>query len=268
MANVRRQGRYWLLTIPRDAWEPSLPSGIAYLRGQAEIGESTGYSHWQILAVAERKISCSGIKRLFCSQAHCELSRSEAADEYVWKESTRVEGSQFELGTKPIRRQVSTDWERVWEAAKAGDIMAIPASVRVQHYRTLRTIHGDYSQTVGMQRVCFVFYGPTGTGKSRRAWDEAGMDAYSKDPRSKFWDGYRGEENVVIDEFRGSIDISHVLRWFDRYPVRVEVKGSSTPLCAKRVWITSNLHPMDWYKDLDATTYLALERRLTVIKME
>jgi len=35
-------------------------------------------------------------------------------------------------------------------------------------------------------------------------------------------DGYRGQEHVVFDEFRGGIDISHVLRWFDRYPVIVE----------------------------------------------
>ena len=55
-----------------------------------------------------------------------------------------------------------------------------------------------------------------------------------KDPRTKFWDGYRNQENVVIDEFRGAIDIAHILRWFDRYPVIVEVKGSSVVLSAKK----------------------------------
>lgn len=106
-----------------------------------------------------------------------------------------------------------------------------------------------------------MFWGATGTGKSRRAWDEAGLSAYPKDPRTKFWDGYRGQENVVIDEFRGAIDISHMLRWLDRYPVIVEVKGSATVLSAKKIWITSNISPDDWYPDLDAETKAALRRR-------
>jgi len=111
----------------------------------------------------------------------------------------------------------------------------------------------------------WVFWGPTGTGKSRRAWVEAGMDAYSKDPRSKFWCGYIGQRNIVIDEFRGGIDLSHMLRWLDRYPVRVEIKGSSRPLLAEKIWITSNLSPDEWYPESDSESVRALRRRLTVI---
>jgi len=117
---------------------------------------------------------------------------------------------------------------------------------------------------MAMVRTCFVYYGPTATGKSRRAWHEAGLDAYGKDPRSKWWDGYQAQTSVVIDEFRGSIDISHLLRWLDRYPLCVEVKGSSVPLCATSIWITSNLAPSMWYPDLDAQSLDAFLRRLNV----
>jgi len=115
--------------------------------------------------------------------------------------------------------------------------------------------------------VVHVFWGPTGTGKSRRAWDEATLDAYPKDPRTKFWDGYNGQRNVVIDEFRGGIDISHLLRWLDRYPVNVEIKGSSVCLKAEEMWITSNLSPESWYPELDIDTKAALARRMTVEHM-
>ena len=103
-----------------------------------------------------------------------------------------------------------------------------------------------------------------GTGKSRRAWAEAGESAYAKCPRSKFWDGYQDQKHVVFDEFRGGIDVSHLLRWFDRYPVRVEIKGSSRPLHACRIWITSNVDPRLWYPELDSATLDALLRRLTI----
>ena len=118
-----------------------------------------------------------------------------------------------------------------------------------------------------MARKATVLVGPTGTGKSLRASREAGEHAYYKDPRSKFWCGYQGESNVIIDEFRGAIDISHLLRWLDRYPVYVETKGSSTPLSATEYWITSNLPPERWYPELDESTLSALLRRMTVIEM-
>lgn len=118
-----------------------------------------------------------------------------------------------------------------------------------------------------MERTCIVYVGPTGTGKSHRAWKEAGYAAYSKCPRTKWWSSYQNQENVVIDEFRGVVDISHLLRWLDRYPVHVETKGSSVPLCAKRFWLTSNLLPEYWYPDLDYVTLQALMRRLTVVQM-
>lgn len=118
---------------------------------------------------------------------------------------------------------------------------------------------------VGVERTINVYWGVTGSGKSRRAWDEAGLDAFPKDPRTKFWDGYRGHRHVVIDEFRGGIDVAHLLRWFDRYPVVVEVKGSSVVLAATTIWVTSNLDPRQWYPDVDAETLAALLRRLNII---
>lgn len=86
----------------------------------------------------------------------------------------------------------------------------------------------------------------------------------NKDPRTKFWDGYRGEEHVVIDEFRGDINVSHLLRWLDRYPVRVEIKGSSVPLSARKLWFTSNIPIESWYPQLDSETMDALKRRINI----
>lgn len=150
--------------------------------------------------------------------------------------------------------------------AKSGSIDEIPANLRIQHYRTLRTIAADFAAPVGIERSVVAFIGPTGTGKSRRAWEEAGLAAYPKDPRTKFWDGYRDQKHVVIDEFRGAIDIAHLLRWFDRYPVLVEIKGSATCLVAEKIWITSNL-PMElWFPGIDLATYDALARRVQVIQ--
>jgi len=265
----RRQGVYWLLTVPEDDFNPEDPlgEGVVYIKGQKEQGGQTGYVHWQLLVVLRRKGSLSTVKSIFGQRVHAELSRSSATNVYVWKEDTRI-GERFELGQLPYKRNDSRDWDRIWELAKTADIEEIPAEIRIQHYRTLRTIKADFAVPRAMLREVYVFCGRTETGKSRRAWDEAGMDAYPKDPRTKFWDGYRNQKHVVIDEFRGAIDVSHLLRWFDRYPCLVEIKGAATCLVAEKIWITSNIHPSYWFSDLDEATRNALLRRLQITVFE
>lgn len=257
------QARYFLLTIPHRDFLPYLPPGISWIRGQLELGQG-GFLHWQVCLSLPAKKTCAWIKSQFGQSCHVEITRSQAAEEYVWKEDTRVQGTQFELGARAFKRNSETDWEQVWEAAKVGRLEDIPADVRVRYYGTLRNIRSDYEEPVGMERSCDVFWGRTGTGKSRDAWAAAGLDAYPKDPRNKWWTGYKGSPNVIIDEFRGSIDIAHLLRWLDRYPVLVEIKGGSVVLRAVRFWITSNIHPREWYPEIDEETRNALLRRLNI----
>jgi len=236
---------------------------LVYLRGQQERCPTSGRIHWQLLASFVRQVRIPQVKQLVCD-GHWEPSRSEAARDYVWKESTSIAGTRFEIGEEPVRRNRATDWESVRSKAVAGDLHQIPADIFVRYYRSLCAIAADHSQPVAVLRTVHVFWGATGTGKSKRAWEEAGVSAYAKDPRSKWWCGYRDQRNVIIDEFRGGIDISHLLRWLDRYPVSVETKGSSKPLLAQNIWITSNLDPRLWYPDLDADTLAALLRRINI----
>nr|WAE43074.1 MAG: replication associated protein [Cressdnaviricota sp.] len=263
---MSRSGCHWILTVPEDDWTPpgELVPALSYLRGQLEIGAG-GFRHWQVYAVLGRKSTLGVVKGLFSATTHAELTRSQAARSYVWKEDTRVEGTQFELGTLPFRRQEQTDWDKVVQDAKAGEFSSIPSDVLVRCYHQLRSLRNDFAKPVAQLRECRVYWGPTGTGKSRRAWDEAGLDSFPKDPRTKWWDGYADQTHVIIDEFRGSIDIAHLLRWLDRYPVRVEAKGQSLPLRASKFWITSNICPTMWYPDLDDETKAALMRRLDIV---
>lgn len=260
---MSRQGRYWLATIPHHAYTPWLAPEVQWVRGQLEIGEQNGFLHWQILFYFVGKKTLFYCREKF-GPYHFELARSDAAAAYVWKEETRVAGTQFEFGRRPSKMNNRADWDLIWDQATVANFMGIPASIRIRNYNTLRAIAADHAAPVGMERECFVYWGATGTGKSRMAWNIAGAAAYPKDPRTKWWDGYRSHETVVMDEFRGCIDVAHLLRWLDRYPVLVEVKGSTVVFCAKRIYITSNLHPAQWYPGLDQETMNALLRRLTI----
>lgn len=239
---------------------------VCYIKGQKEQGGTTGLIHWQILAQTSKKVTLAQLKRCFVPQAHVELSRSSAADAYVWKEDTRIEGSQFEMGEKPLNRSSKEDWEKIFESAKQGKLHEIPADVKIRHYSALKRIRVDFMENIPRDNVQVRFLtGPTGTGKTRLAWDEAGTSAYIKNPNTKWWDGYRGQQNVIIDEFTGRIDISYLLTWFDNYPCMVEVKGFTVPLAATNFWVTSNLSLEDCYKEANEEQLKALKRRLRVV---
>jgi len=256
--------RWWIGTVPFNDWTANIPAWVGYARGQAEIGDS-GYKHIQLVVWTPQPSRLSRLKT-WIATAHWEPTKSDAAIAYVWKESTRVDGSQFELGSFPRQRNSKHDWAEIKSLAISGKFDDIPPDVYIRHYSTLKRIALDHLQPAAVERTAELFVGPTGTGKSRRAWDEAGLDAYIKNPNTKWWDGYKGQTNVVIDEFRGRIDPSYLLTWLDRYPVQVETKGGGQPLMATRFWICSNIQIKDWYPDVGIETIQALERRIKVIQ--
>lgn len=265
------QARYWLLTIPfaHLAEEPSLSGDLCYLKGQQEIGEG-GLHHWQVLAVFSKKLRLRAVKSHFVPQAHCEPSLSAAANAYVWKEDTRVAGTQFEHGELPISRARSVDWERVYDSAVIGDIEAIPKDILIRNYSALKRIGVDNAKPPVRPDISVdIYWGVSGVGKTRRAWYEAGSitDVYIKNPNTKWWDGYRGQKTVIFDEFTGRIDISYILTWLDRYPCMVEIKGYSTPLLADRFFFTSNVNPRDWYPDANPEQIRGLLRRVSITEM-
>jgi len=196
------QGKYWMLTIPAHEYIPYLPNEVEYTKGQLEKGSSDGYLHWQLLISFKKKVVLSKVRAIY-GPFHAELTRSAAADSYVFKDETRVSNTQFELGSKALKRNCAKDWDEIYSSAKHGKFDNIPKDVLIRSYSSIKKIYVDNVIPVAQEKEVFVFWGRTGTGKSKRAWEEATMQAYPKSPTSIWWCGYQGHENVVIDEFRG-----------------------------------------------------------------
>lgn len=127
--------RFWIGTLFGWHVPEALESGTLcnWMRGQEEICPTTERSHHQVVFGFQRPVRLAHVKRHF-GEHHFEATRSAAADEYVWKEETRVEGTQFELGAKSFRRNVATDWEAIKRGAMAGDLSQVPADIFVRHY--------------------------------------------------------------------------------------------------------------------------------------
>lgn len=247
------QARHWSITINDTdtgiSWDR--PDGLhgpfstlAWLRGQKEIGTTTNRPHWQLFATFKRAVRLAAVRKLFGTQSFAEPSRSEAAEEYVFKDDTAIAGTRFELGAKPHKRNSKTDWDAVKTLAKSGNLDDCPPDIYIQHYRTLKLIAMDNMAKPDDLDGCagIWIYGPPGTGKSHYARQHYGSSLYLK-AQNKWWDGYQGQTNVLLDDLDTDC-LSHYLKiWLDKWAFIAECKGSSIQIRPKNFIITSNYTP-------------------------
>ncbi len=103
-----------------------------------------------------------------------------------------------------------------------------------------------------------VYFGETGTGKTRAAKLENGFMIHGDD--MQWWDGYAQEETLIIDEYNNQIPITKLLGLLDGYQLRLPIKGGFTYANWTKVILTTNLselHPNA--KDVHIN---ALQRRI------
>lgn len=123
-------------------------------------------------------------------------------------------------------------------------------------------------------------FGGSGSGKSRGAREQinlmrnASLVKYDKVWRcywkmysEKWWEGYEGEEIVLIDDIAPDAwkQLTLWKVWLDAYPFRAEVKGSSVCLRPKVVIFTSNYHPDQCFACCGESDLVALRNRLKLI---
>lgn len=116
-------------------------------------------------------------------------------------------------------------------------------------------------------------YGPTGVGKSHTAFEGFNPQTHYvlEMTDNGWWDGYAGQEIVILNEFRGQIPFGRLLDLVDKWPVKVPRRGREpVPFLARKVIVTSCKHPRDIYAHvLSATESLdQLTRRFDIRHME
>lgn len=109
--------------------------------------------------------------------------------------------------------------------------------------------------------------GPPGCGKTRWAFENF-PDLYRvsipKKTGQLWFDGYEGQETILLDDFYGEIAYPTLLHLLDGYPMQVQIKGGFVWKNWKRVIITNNECLENWYPIRQIG---ALQRRVTVTEV-
>lgn len=121
-------------------------------------------------------------------------------------------------------------------------------------------------QPIEREIETLVCVGPTGIGKSHWAHKIPNIFPVTLRASGELrFDGYTGEDAILIEEFTGQCPIEFLLRILDKWPLRIDVKFSNIAARWTKVWISSNTHPNNWYPMAGDRHREALLRRLTHI---
>lgn len=249
---------------------------VKYGIWQLEICPHTSALHCQWYIEFTASVRHSFVKRVVGDlRSHVEIRRGSPiqARDYCRKSDSRLPGTEPSEVGKQTGQGHRADLEDVQDALDAG---TSPGEIAQRYFATWCRYHRSIDRywLENQTPRCWtmdvrVYYGPTGSGKSRRALVESDGSMYplGHSNGGAWFDGYSAEFTIVIDDFYGWLPFSFLLQLLDRYPFKVPTKGSHIPFLSRRIIITSNVHPNQWY---DYTkphmNWHALERRITTIE--
>lgn len=247
---------------------------LKYAKGQIETCPTTDKLHAQIFVTYKNATTISAVaKKLQASAIPVTELKQEAID-YGYKDETCYDvNTRFEYGTPPaIDKTKKPTRPKKLDAIKDDiDNGHTLEQLYDNHFSTMmqyrKGIH-DYiqfkqSKHRNNKTQIIWIYGPTGTGKSRLAY-EYDTTAYYKDlSESKWWNAYTQQDTVILDDLRkDTFKFHELLRLFDRYPLKLQTKGGITEFNSHTIIITTNKHWRDMYANRDNEDIEQLGRRI------
>lgn len=181
----------------------------------------------------------------------------------------------FEIGTRPAqgaRHDLREVKARIMDGTSVDDICIDDPFLFHQYGRTLTKLEDiRLSKTFRTEMTKgYWYFGPTGTGKSHVALKNYNPDEIYIVPNDNgWWDGYKQQKVVVLNDFRGKIEYNELLQMVDKWPYSVKRRNRCPiPFTSETVIITSSLRPDEVYhRREDEDSLEQLYRRFEIYQM-
>lgn len=251
--------------------------GVRYACFQFEVAPTTLRRHCQGYIYFRTPCRSPAVKKLLRAWNGCEAHIDHARGTpdqnlaYCSKEESRILGTFRSFGEIPSKGRRNDLREIATMIGEGTNLRDVASSFPTDFIRYSRGIQEYQRQilsrprSIGQEVTVYWWFGPTGTGKSRTAFERY-PDSYVKMPTNKWWDGYVAQETVIMDDYRPAMcPFSELLRILDRYPMKVEMKGSSVDLAATTFVITTCQRPEVLWHGKTEEQIGQLLRRITEI---
>lgn len=250
MANKIIKSRAWCFTkhytlpFDFDGFQNRLKECVYGMYGE-EVCPQTGSLHLQGWVYVKHPVTLNTIKQLIDPTAHFEKCMGSPVQNETYCRKAR--GAVWTHGLIPKqgkRNDVGEVKEIINQGGNMRDVVEETNSLPAWKAGEVYIKYTEGPDRTGDLNVVWV-WGKSGAGKSHMA-REMLPDAYWKPP-GKWWDGYDGHPNVIVDDYRADhFPFSVLLNYLDKYPCRIENKGGSRWLKACKFVITSPYHPRDY----------------------
>lgn len=268
----------WKMDINWDELYEDYNDIIRYIVVQKEKGNKTGRLHWQGAIHFYNPKRLSFVRRFLMlgtgdnsGDLQPQRGTNKQVKDYCHKIKTS-EGFQFEFG-KPSQQGFRTDLEDIKSRIEKGEK---DYHIAQDHFGTYsrafkwaekyRSLHLEHlSQKYRNIKVKFTS-GPTGIGKTKEAYknhDNEDIFKINCSDGLKWFDGYRGQKVLILDEFKNQVPLTRLLDLLDGYQCRLEYKGGMTYALWDTVYITTNLQKTEIYPGQKQDLLDPLWRRVT-----
>ena len=248
---------------------------LKYIIVGQEIAPSTGTPHLQGFLIWNNAKSLSASIKKLPKRSHVEVCKGTPYENMNYcKKDDRV---CWEVGDRPEkvgqgkRNDLLEIKKKIKKNIKIKTLLEDDDIINYQQLKYAETLKKYYEVNRHWKTEVKWYYGATGTGKTKTAYEEMVEEAQDEDniyfsmDTGKWWEGYDAQEYVIIDDMRADFLKYHqLLKLLDRYPYKVETKGSTRQFIAKKVIITSAYHPKQMFQTREDLGQLI--RRIDEIK--
>lgn len=271
----------WVFTLNNPTYDgPTLLDLLSTIAGfvvfQKEQG-AQGTIHFQGYIQCTIRKRLTSVKKILPT-AHWEPARGtpEQCETYCTKTDTRIEGpwTSGQVTTQGQRGDVVAFRDAILEGKSDIDLLEEYALQVAKFPKFISFCRVASFQHRNEKPSVKCFYGRSGSGKTRDALELSGgpdstfVISRPDSGRPLWWDGYNPSTHlsIILDDFYGWVPWSYLLQLLDRYRFSVEIKGGKVPFNSQKIFITSNQHPQEWYKNIPNNDMTPLLRRIDEIK--
>lgn len=238
-----------------------------YIYGR-EVCPETKRKHLQGYIELTKSCRFKGLKKILGDdKAHIEKARGTDAQNIIYCHKEQDFTEWGKPGKQGARKDLDHVKEMITEGKAEIEIAEEHFGSWVRYHKSFERFRTLLVKPRDTMTKCIVYWGDTGCGKSYKASEYQGSKYYLHLPEKGtiWWDGYKNEDVVILDDFAGEIPFRYLLRILDRYPLKVQAKGTMCEFTSPTVIITADKHPDEWY-NITTSEWSQLERRLTLVE--
>jgi hypothetical protein len=232
---------------------------IRYIAWGEEVCPNTGRRHNQAFLYfhSGRSTSKSNLNKMgdWWGPKHCYIESIRGSflsnETYCSKEK-----HYHEVGDKPNpgeRSDIKENIQMILTGKMTPDDLLLCDPVSYNFYKnTYQRAHDIYmrkqfrtNHTSGLW-----IWGKSGRGKSHEAYENFDPEThYDKVVEDDWWDNYKQQDTVILNEFRGEISYQFLMKLTDKWPISVKRRNKAPiPFISKKIIITSPEHPKIYYR--------------------